>query len=85
MTGDLFYGWDWVGNHLKSQYQIERPLDESFSLSDDDLELAKNFNIKYLKPGDTIKGKMWNWIKIINMVNIEYRDDHESANRDIKM
>ena len=83
--GDLFYGWDWVGNHLKSQYQIERPLDESFSLSDDDFELAKDFNIKYLKPGDTIKGKMWNWIKIINMVNIEYRDDHESANRDIKM
>ena len=176
--GDLFYGWDWVSNHLKPQYQIERPLDESFSLSDDDLELAKqlnikyltvgdvvtkdmvqdeitwftpdtkweitsiepgnwggeiyffdskskrpkaspvdnfndeflkpeyrvelsidesftlsdtdlelakDFNVKYLTVGDIIKGKMWNWVKIINMINNEHRDDHESANRDIKM
>ena len=42
---------------LKPQFQVEESLNESFSLSDDDLELAKDFNpdIIYLGKGDTIE------------------------------
>ena len=45
---------------LKPQFQVEEQLNETFELSDDDLELAKDFNIKELKPGDTIEPEMWN-------------------------
>ena len=49
----------WINNLLSPGYKIELPLDESFSLSDDDLEMAKDFNVKELGVGDTITPEMW--------------------------
>jgi hypothetical protein len=51
----------WVQRALKPQFQLEvEPLDESFELGPDDMELAKQFNVKFLTVGDTITPEMWN-------------------------
>jgi hypothetical protein len=51
---------------LKDNYKFDFPLDvpdrvnEEFTLGDEDIELAKQLNVKYLKIGDTIEPEMWN-------------------------
>ena len=58
--GEIYENVSILNSMLNTPYQIELPLDESFSLSDDDLELAKGFNVKELTIGDTIESYMVN-------------------------
>jgi hypothetical protein len=69
-----------TNDNLKSQYKVVNTnLDESFSLSDDDLELAKSFNVKYLKQNDTIKPEMWdsNKIKNIHYTDVDFNEPYK--------
>jgi hypothetical protein len=72
---------DTLNNHyLKPPYKItNNELDETFELGADDLELAKNFNIKYLTQGDTIKPEMWDPSKIKNILytDIDFNEPYK--------
>jgi hypothetical protein len=71
--------------HEWLNYQANLNLLNEEEEDDWDLEAGPEWNVKDLGIGDTIIGNMWDWRKIINMINREHRDDHASANRDIEM
>ena len=67
------YDLDEINDYLKPEYQVFLSLDESFELSDDDLELAKNLNTVYLKEGDIVTPDMWDEKKCNDMgINYSY-------------
>jgi hypothetical protein len=53
--------------------------ENSFELGADDLELAKDFNIKYLNQGDTIKPEMWDPSKIKDILytDIDFNEPYK--------
>jgi len=54
-------GWvDEINNILKPEYKILDSVDESFELGNNDLELAKGLNTRFLTQGDIIEPEMWN-------------------------
>lgn len=74
-----------INDWLKNAYRVE--VNGLMESDEDDfsVDAPAEWGITYLGVGDTIKGKMWDWKKIINMINRDHGDDHEAINKDIEM
>ena len=72
-----------LNGRLKDNFKIISPLNES----DEEfiVKAPENWNITELEVGDTIKGKMWDWKKIINYCNRISGDNHEELNNAINL
>ena len=74
-----------ISNALKSPYQIALPNDLVESEDEFNITPGEDWSMTYLSPGDNIIGKMWDWEKIIKMINKEHRDDHRAVYQDIEL